>query len=65
MIREMSSELQPYSETERLERDRSNIQLALTACKGKISGENGAAQLLGIKPTTLASRIKKLGMENA
>ena len=53
---------QPYSETERLERDRENISLALAACKGKISGNSGAAKLLGIKPTTLASRIKKLGM---
>jgi len=61
MIKEVLSEQQPYSENERFERDRSNIQLALTACKGKISGENGAAQLLGIKPTTLASRIKKSG----
>ncbi len=55
---------QPYNESERLERDRENIRLALAACKGKISGDNGAAQLLGIKPTTLSSRIKKLGMED-
>ena len=29
----------------------------------KIRGENGAAQLLGLKPTTLESRMKKLGIE--
>ncbi|MBV1931694.1 MAG: sigma 54-interacting transcriptional regulator [Porticoccaceae bacterium] len=59
------SEQLPYSEDERLARDRENIRRALAACKGKISGNKGAAQLLGIKPTTLASRIKKLGMETA
>jgi transcriptional regulator with GAF, ATPase, and Fis domain len=32
---------------------------ALTHCQGKIYGENGAAQLLGLKPTTLASKLKK------
>jgi transcriptional regulator with GAF, ATPase, and Fis domain len=29
----------------------------------KIAGSNGAAQLLGIKPTTLSSRLKALGIE--
>lgn len=62
MTRNKLSEPQAYSEDERLERDRKNIQLALAACKGRISGENGAAQLLGIKPTTLTSRIKKWGI---
>ena len=52
------SSQQPYSEEQRLDRDRENIKLALATCKGKISGADGAAQLLGIKPTTLASRIK-------
>jgi transcriptional regulator with GAF, ATPase, and Fis domain len=28
----------------------------------RIKGENGAAELLGVKPTTLISRIKKLGL---
>ncbi|MCL5043396.1 MAG: sigma 54-interacting transcriptional regulator [Gammaproteobacteria bacterium] len=41
-----------------LERD--NIKAALAACDGKIFGENGAAALLGMRPTTLASRLKKL-----
>lgn len=38
------------------------IENALRKAKGKIYGENGAAALLGLKPTTLASRIKKLGL---
>ena len=38
-----------------------NIRRALKACEGKVYGEKGAAALLGMKPTTLASRIKSLG----
>jgi PAS domain S-box-containing protein len=36
-----------------------SIELALKQASGKIYGENGAAAILGLKPTTLASRIKK------
>ena len=39
-----------------------NIRRALKACEGKVYGEKGAAALLGMKPTTLASRIKSLGI---
>lgn len=39
--------------------EKSNIEYALKHCKGKIYGTNGAAELLGLKPTTLASKIKK------
>jgi transcriptional regulator with GAF, ATPase, and Fis domain len=39
-----------------------NIRAALKAANGKVSGPGGAAQLLGLKPTTLASRIKALGI---
>ncbi|MEA2080707.1 MAG: sigma 54-interacting transcriptional regulator [Pseudomonadota bacterium] len=53
----------PFTETERLARDRTNILTALRLTKGKMSGEDGAAELLGIKPTTLASRMKALGVE--
>ena len=53
----------PFTETERLARDRENIIAALRMTSGKISGEEGAAELLGIKPTTLASRMKSLELE--
>jgi PAS domain S-box-containing protein len=53
----------PFTETERLARDRANILEALRLANGKISGENGAAELLGIKPTTLASRMKALDIK--
>ncbi len=42
--------------------ERANIVAALQACSGKIFGPGGAAELLDIKPTTLASRIKALGI---
>ncbi|MDX7987388.1 PAS domain S-box protein [Xenorhabdus sp. 12] len=40
-----------------------NFSLAVKQCKGKIFGDNGAAKLLGINPTTLISRLKKLGID--
>ena len=40
-----------------------NIIRALTETRGKIFGTNGAAALLDIKPTTLASRIKKFKID--
>lgn len=42
-----------------------NIRAALAQCQGKIYGANGAAALLGVKPTTLNSRIKSLGIKGA
>ena len=48
------------AEVRRLEAD--NIRAALRQTTGRVSGPGGAAELLGIKPTTLASRIKALGI---
>lgn len=42
--------------------ERENIRLALAHTGGKVSGEKGAAQLLGMNPSTLASRMKALGI---
>ncbi len=44
-----------------LERD--NVLAALNKTAWKIHGRGGAAELLGIKPTTLISRIKKMGLK--
>ena len=49
-------------EAEMRKRERQNIVAALHQCRWKIYGRQGAAALLGIKPTTLASRIKKMGI---
>jgi len=50
------------TELEMRELEANNIRAALTASKGKIYGAEGAAARLGMKPTTLASRIKALGI---
>jgi PAS domain S-box-containing protein len=42
--------------------EKTNLANALRHCQGKIYGEKGAAQLLGLKPTTLASKLKKYGL---
>jgi transcriptional regulator with GAF, ATPase, and Fis domain len=43
--------------------ERESIATALKECGGKIFGAGGAAEMLGMKPTTLASRIKALGIK--
>ncbi len=45
---------------EQIERDAIRDTLAFT--KGKLYGRDGAAALLGLKPSTLQSRMKKLGV---
>ena len=45
------------------ERERENLTAALARTCGKVFGSGGAAALLGMKPTTLASRIKALGLD--
>ncbi|WP_343524351.1 sigma 54-interacting transcriptional regulator [Pedobacter sp.] len=47
------------------ENERDHILSILKSCKGKISGKNGAAEILRIPPTTLNSKIKKLGIKRA
>ena len=44
-------------------RERGNLLTALKKAKGKVSGSGGAAELLEVKPTTLASRLKAMGIE--
>ncbi|MBA4285081.1 MAG: hydrogenase [Xanthomonadaceae bacterium] len=48
------------SETEWRARECANIRAALKRAKGRIHGPDGAAELLGLKPSTLASRVKAL-----
>ena len=49
------------AEVERFERD--NLLAALEAANWKISGRDSAAELLGLKPTTLLSRMTKWGLK--
>jgi DNA-binding NtrC family response regulator len=41
---------------------RANIIACMKEAHGRVAGKEGAAALLGIKPTTLYSRLKKLGL---
>lgn len=50
------------TEAQRRDRDRASILAALETAGGKVSGPDGAAAILGLRPTTLASRIKALGI---
>jgi len=47
-------------EMEELERE--NLRRALDACGWKVSGSDGAAERLGLKPTTMSSRMKALDL---
>lgn len=49
------------AEMERFERD--NLLRALESANWKISGADSAAELLGVKPTTLLSRMAKWGLK--
>ena len=42
--------------------ERAHIVRTLDRCGWRIRGANGAAEQLDIKPTTLESRMKKLGV---
>ena len=55
---EVNPRIMTEQELRTLERD--NLCAAMSA--GKLFGKDEAAELLGIKPTTLASRLKKLGI---
>ncbi|MGE3182847.1 MAG: sigma 54-interacting transcriptional regulator [Phycisphaerae bacterium] len=48
-----------------LDMEREHILKVLRLTGGRVSGARGAAKLLDIKPTTLESRMKKLGIERA
>ena len=51
------------TEPEMLQRERENLAAVLDKANWKIKGADGAAELLGVKPTTLLSRIKKMGLK--
>ena len=45
-----------------IEMDREHIISALKKTNGKVSGRGGAAELLQLRPTTLTSKMKRLGI---
>ena len=50
------------SEEEMRRCERENLEAALERTGWRVYGAGGAAELLGIKPTPLSSRIKKMGL---
>jgi transcriptional regulator with GAF, ATPase, and Fis domain len=51
------------TESEMQQRERENLVAVLKKSGWKIKGADGAAELLGVKPTTLLSRMKKMGLK--
>ena len=51
------------SNAEMKQRDRNNILAALNQTNWRVHGPGGAAELLGMRPTTLASRIKRMQLK--
>jgi DNA-binding NtrC family response regulator len=51
------------TEVEMRRRERENIFAVLQRVSWKIKGADGAAELLGLKPTTLSSRMEKMGLK--
>ncbi|MEH6873247.1 MAG: sigma-54-dependent Fis family transcriptional regulator [Candidatus Competibacter sp.] len=64
-LREPTAETGPgkASVTTLEEMEREHILKTLEITGWRVSGENGAARLLGLKATTLEARMKKLGIE--
>ena len=51
------------TEAEMQRRERDNLLLILQETNWKIKGPDGAAELMGVKPTTLLARMKKWGLK--
>jgi len=60
---EIRSPAAPASLAEIKEHERNLILDALAKTHGKIYGSDGAAALLGLKPTTLSSRVHRMGLK--
>lgn len=59
---EPGEEREFLTEPEMQRKERDNLLVVLEKTGWKIKGADGAAELLGVKPTTLLSRIKKMGL---
>jgi transcriptional regulator with GAF, ATPase, and Fis domain len=51
------------TETNLQRRERDNLLLVLQEANWKIEGADGAAELVGVEPTTLLARMKKWGLK--
>jgi transcriptional regulator with GAF, ATPase, and Fis domain len=57
------AEASVLTEAEWRRRERANMEAALAKSAWRIHGAGGAAEMLGLKPTTLISRMKKFGLK--
>ncbi len=64
-VLEDGNEVEPeyLTDAEMRSRERENLFAVLRRTSWKIKGVDGAAELLGLKPTTLISRIEKMGLK--
>jgi PAS domain S-box-containing protein len=53
------------TERDRKAQEREAIVTVLRKANGRVSGQGGAAELLGVRPTTLYSRLKRFGIDAA
>jgi PAS domain S-box-containing protein len=60
-----ASEEQPVFLTEEQMKlqQKANLEAVLATARWRISGKNGAAELLGIKPSTLTDRVRSMGIK--
>jgi len=59
----LSAEEHLYTDAEMREREKANLLRTLHQANWRVSGEGGAAELLGLKPSTLAYRMQGFGIE--
>ncbi|TLX54113.1 histidine kinase [Stutzerimonas nosocomialis] len=59
----IEQEMRIFTQGEQRRQMRENLIAALTACAGRISGKDGAARLLELKPTTLRSRLESFAID--
>ncbi|WP_245809502.1 helix-turn-helix domain-containing protein [Desulfamplus magnetovallimortis] len=55
-----SGQIKPLDET-----IKESIQAALATTRGRVHGPDGAAQLLGLNPSTLCNKMRKLGIDKS
>jgi transcriptional regulator with GAF, ATPase, and Fis domain len=53
----------PLKDSELRAMERQNVIAALEKARWRVAGQGGAAELLGIRPSTLRDRMKALGIQ--
>jgi transcriptional regulator with GAF, ATPase, and Fis domain len=62
LLRSPTDDTDAMPSTQLKDLERTQILNALNACEWRIDGPLGAAKHLGLNPSTLRSRLKKLGI---